>query len=97
MGMNNEAGNAAIETYNMYGNRQDEFGYLPDWAQAEVVEYCHAMANLAEFARGMQVVTVTASGLRITRAMLDEEIRSTRIERPRTSVAYFPRSVTEVC
>lgn len=69
---------SAIDTYNMYGNRQQEFSYLPDWAQAEVVDYCHTIANLTETARGLEVVQIMPSGLRITRSMIDEEIRSTR-------------------
>jgi hypothetical protein len=44
----------------------------------------------------MVTVTVTASGLRITRDMLDAEIRSTRAPRSMVSRGYFPRSVTEM-
>lgn len=71
---------SAIDTYNMYGTRQEEFDHLPDWAQAEVVEYCHTFANVTDYIRGLEVVQIMPSGLKITRAMLDEEIRSTRIK-----------------
>jgi hypothetical protein len=73
---------AATTTYGEYGNRQDEFGYLSPESQAEIISYCHAVALLMDEARGMQVVTVTASGLVITRAMLDAEIAATRAPRP---------------
>lgn len=44
--------NNASQAYNMYGNRQQEFSYLPDWAQAEVIEYCHIIAIVTDEARG---------------------------------------------
>lgn len=37
--------------YNMYGNRQEEFSFLPTWAQAEVIEYCHEFAHMMNLAR----------------------------------------------
>lgn len=79
-----------------WATKQTDFPYLTAAAQAEVISYDHAEALMMDQARGMVTVTTTPSGLRITRAMLDEEIRSTRVERPRTSYAYFPRSVAEL-
>lgn len=47
------------------------------------MDFAHAQAIVEDEARGAEVVTVTASGLVITRAMLDNEIRSTRVATPR--------------
>ena len=58
-----------------YGTRQSEFSYLGTGSQAEIVEINHAEALMMDEARGMQVVTVTAGGLTVTRAMVDQEIR----------------------
>lgn len=71
-----------LDVYNMYGNRQQEFSYLPDWAQAEVVEYCHVIAIVMDEFRGMEIVKVCADGYKITRAMVEQEIRETRARRP---------------
>lgn len=64
------------------------FQYLCSASQAEVIAADHAEALMMDTARGMLTVTVTASGLRITQAMLDEEVRSTRA--PRTMVYSGP-------
>lgn len=58
------------------------FQYLCSASQAEVIAADHAEALMMDTARGMLTVTVTTSGLRITQAMLDEEIRATRAPRP---------------
>jgi len=75
--MSNEMSEAA-SNFNFYGFRQDEFSWLPAYAQAEVVEYCHAIANMMNFARGLEVVQVCADGFKITRAMVEQEIRENR-------------------
>jgi hypothetical protein len=67
--------------------KQADFPYLTTAAQAEIISYDHAEALMMDTARGMVVVTTTTSGLKITRAMLDEEIRSTRAPRPAAPVA----------
>jgi len=43
------------------------------------MDFAHAEAIIEDEARGAEVVTVTASGLMITRAMLADEIRSTKV------------------
>jgi hypothetical protein len=68
--------------YGMYGNRQNEFGYLCVESQIEIIEYCHALANLEATARELTVVTVTAGGFKITQAMIDAEIVATITARP---------------
>lgn len=65
--MNNEA-NAAIIT-RPYSQKN--------------MDFAHAEAIAEDLERGSEIVTVTASGLVITRAMLAEEIRSTRVATPR--------------
>jgi hypothetical protein len=73
-----------------YGTRQDEFGHLfPEW-QAEVIEINHAEALMMNEARGMAVVMVTGSGLRITREMLDSEMRCAREARTGERPAAMP-------
>lgn len=67
--------------------KQTDFPYLTADAQAEVLSYDHAEALMMDQARGMVIVTVTTSGLKITRAMLDDEMRSTRAPRPAASAA----------
>lgn len=64
------------------------FQYLCPASQAEIIAAEHAEALMMDTARGMAVVTVTASGLRITRAMLDEEIRASHA--PRTAIYSGP-------
>jgi len=75
---------------------KSDFRYLCPSSQAEIIAADHAEALMMDTARGMVTVTVTASGLRITRNMLDAEIRSARAPRPVTSHGYFPRSITEM-
>src|SRR5687768_12294359 len=75
---------ALAATYGMYGNRQDEFGYLCAESQAEIIDYCHALANLENYARGLEVVMVMPSGTVITRAELDAEMAAVRAPRPTT-------------
>ncbi len=43
-------------TYGEYGNRQNEFSYLCAESQAEIVEYCHAVALMMNTARGILAV-----------------------------------------
>jgi hypothetical protein len=83
---------ALASTYGMYGNRQDEFGYLCAESQAEIIDYCHALANLENYARGLEIVVVMPSGMVITRAMLDTEMAAVRAPRP-TVIA--PMTVTD--
>lgn len=64
-----------------YGTRQDEFSYLGPIGQAEIIAINFAEALMMDTARGMAVVTVTASGLVVTRDMLDAEIRAARAPR----------------
>jgi hypothetical protein len=66
--------------------KQADFPYLSETAQTEVVSADWAEALMMDMARGMVTVTVTASGLRISRAMLDEEVRSARAPRPAAQV-----------
>jgi hypothetical protein len=75
--------------YGMYGNRQDDFGYLSQVSQAEIIEYCHAIANLMNEAKNMvreieraKVVKVCADGFEITQGMIDDEIARTNAPRP---------------
>jgi hypothetical protein len=75
---------ALAATYGMYGNRQDEFGYLCAESQAEIIEYCHALANLENYARGLQVAVIMPSGTVITRAELDAEMTAARAPRVAT-------------
>jgi hypothetical protein len=75
--------------YGEYGNRQDEFGYLAPASQAEIIEHCHAIANLMNCAKDevreierAEVVTVTEGGFEITRGMVEDEIaRSSAMRR----------------
>jgi hypothetical protein len=73
-----------------YGTRQSEFSYLGPIGQAEIIAINHAEALMMDQARGMAVVTVTTSGLRITRDMLDTEIRATRAPRSATYSGPMP-------
>lgn len=66
------------------------FQYLCPTSQAEVIAAAHAEALMMDTARGMAVVTVTATGLRITRAMIDTEIRATRAPRPAIYAGPMP-------
>jgi hypothetical protein len=84
---------ALATAYGMYGNRQDEFGYLSAESQAEIVEYCHAVANMMAEARKSIVVTVTAGGFEITQAMIDAEIVETAARRPMR--ALTPMTTTD--
>jgi hypothetical protein len=75
--------------YGMYGNRQDTFGYLGEVSQHEVIEYCHAIGNLMNYAKDQvreieraKVVTVCADGFEITQGMIDDEIARTYAPRP---------------
>lgn len=79
----------AASNFNFYGFRQDEFSCLPAYAQAEVVEYCQAIANMMNYARGLEVIHVCADGFKITRAMVEQEIRETR-----APLARFANRVT---
>lgn len=78
--------------YNMYGNRQDEFDALtkgsPELRQ-NIVDYCHAIADLMNYAKDQireteraKVVTVCADGFEITQGMIDDEIARTNAPRP---------------
>jgi hypothetical protein len=78
-----------ITEYGMYGNRQDDFGYLAEVNQREIVEYCHAIGNLMNYAKDQvreieraKVVTVCADGFQITQGMIDDEIARTYAPRP---------------
>lgn len=90
--------------FNMYGFRQEEFSWLPAYAQTEVVEYCHAIALMMDYAKSLETVQVMSSGTVITRGMLDDELRATRAHQATpvthsgraTYGAHFPRSVTEL-
>jgi hypothetical protein len=84
---------ALATTYGMYGNRQDEYGYLSADSQAEIVEYCHALANMMAEARKSIVVMVTAGGFKITQAMIDTEIVETAARRPVRTLA--PMTTTD--
>jgi hypothetical protein len=56
---------APTAAYNMYGDRQEEFGHLPLWAQAEVIDYCHALGLLTQTARAMTIPAEMPTGTRI--------------------------------
>jgi hypothetical protein len=58
-------GEGEMTEYGMYGNRQDEFGYLAEASQAEIVEYCHTIASLMDYARSRTGETVLVDGKRI--------------------------------
>jgi hypothetical protein len=85
-----------VDMTTTWTTKQADFPYLTATSQAEIIAADHAEALMMDTARGMVIVTITASGLRITRDMLDAEIRSARAPRPVTSHGYFPRSVTEM-
>jgi hypothetical protein len=77
-----------IIEYGMYGNRQDQFELLATVNQTEIIEYCHAIANLMNAAKDItreieraEVVKVTSAGLKITRGMIEDEIACTRMPR----------------
>lgn len=78
-----------------YGTRQNEFSYLGERSQAEIIEINHVEALMMDAARGMATVVVTPSGLRITRDMLDQEIRATRTPRPATA-AEAPSDIAQI-
>lgn len=83
--------------FNMYGNRQDEFDSMVKYSpglREEIVDYCHAIANLMNYAKDRvreteraKVVTVCADGFEITQGMIDDEIARTSAPRPPTVYA----------
>lgn len=68
--------------YSAYGYRQEQFGYLCEAAQAEIIEHAHAMANLANYCTDMQAHTTCEDGHVITVGEVWAEIRATRAPRP---------------
>jgi hypothetical protein len=58
-----------------------DFPHLTSTSQSEIIAADHAEALMMDAARGMVTVTVTVSGLRITRDMIDNEIREARARR----------------
>lgn len=51
MGIGIQEGNES-SAYGFYGSRQEEFSYLADTNQREIIEYCHAIGNLMNYAKG---------------------------------------------
>jgi len=71
----------ATTAYSAYGYRQDEFGYLSETSQAQVIEHAHTVANLMNAGYDMAPHTVCADGHVITNGEVWAEIRATRAPR----------------
>ena len=71
----------ATTRYSAYGYRQEQFSYLCERSQREIIEHAHALANMMNEARDMRVVKICDDGYVITSGMVWAEIRQSRTSR----------------
>lgn len=79
--------------YGEYGKRQDEFGYLGPVSQREIIEHCHAIANLMNEAKDIvrdieraEMIPVNTMATTVTRKLLaGEEITLADMPTPKMS------------
>lgn len=81
-----------ITAYSAYGYRQEEFGYLCDASQQQIIDHAYDVASMMNQAMDSQVVKVCADGYRITSGEMWAEIRATMA--PRT-VTLVPMTTTD--
>lgn len=59
--------------YSAYGYRQDQFSYLPPYAQADIINHAHTMANMMNYARDLAATDSKIKTLREEAKTADAE------------------------